>query len=291
MAGNLCNASPAADSVPALIAAGAKAVIVGPKGKRNVPVETGPGRPGQDLAGKGELVESILLPQAPAAFGRCLSALHPAHRNGYRRGRRRRQPDARRQGHLHGARVSRSAPWRRRVLLVPAARQGADRHQARRRGAREARRRRSAACRPIDDKRGTIEFRIKVAGVLARRAAEIALKRARRQVMIEHSRFDHDQRRRRRVPLRGRRDAARRAARPPGPDRHQGRLRHRRLRRLQRHARWPPRLLLPRARRRGRGRARSRPSRAWPRATSCIPCSRSSSSMPPCNAASARRAS
>ena len=36
----------------------------------------------------------------------------------------------------------------------------------------------SAACRPIDDKRGTKEFRIKVAGVLARRAAAIALKRA-----------------------------------------------------------------------------------------------------------------
>ena len=36
----------------------------------------------------------------------------------------------------------------------------------------------SAACRPIDDKRGTKEFRIKVAGVLARRAAERALARA-----------------------------------------------------------------------------------------------------------------
>ena len=46
MVGNLCNASPAADSVPALIAAGAKAVIVGKK-KRTVPVEkfiTGPGQ-------------------------------------------------------------------------------------------------------------------------------------------------------------------------------------------------------------------------------------------------------
>jgi len=38
----------------------------------------------------------------------------------------------------------------------------------------------SAACRPIDDKRGTRDFRIKVAGVIARRAAEMALKRARR---------------------------------------------------------------------------------------------------------------
>ncbi len=36
----------------------------------------------------------------------------------------------------------------------------------------------SAAARPIDDKRGTIEFRTKVAGVLARRAATIALDRA-----------------------------------------------------------------------------------------------------------------
>ena len=36
----------------------------------------------------------------------------------------------------------------------------------------------SAACSPIDDKRGTREFRIKVAGVLARRAAMIARKRA-----------------------------------------------------------------------------------------------------------------
>src|SRR5215510_11809028 len=39
MTGNLCNASPAADSVPALVAAAAKAVIVGPKKKRTVPVE------------------------------------------------------------------------------------------------------------------------------------------------------------------------------------------------------------------------------------------------------------
>ncbi len=39
----------------------------------------------------------------------------------------------------------------------------------------------SAACKPIDDKRGTKEFRIKVAGVMARRAAAIALERARGQ--------------------------------------------------------------------------------------------------------------
>ena len=34
------------------------------------------------------------------------------------------------------------------------------------------------ACKPIDDKRGTIEYRTKVAGVMARRAATIAFERA-----------------------------------------------------------------------------------------------------------------
>ena len=55
MSGNLCNASPAADSVPALVAAGAKAVIVqGPKGKRSVPVEQVPVGPGRTSLKKGE---------------------------------------------------------------------------------------------------------------------------------------------------------------------------------------------------------------------------------------------
>ena len=46
IAGNLCNASPAADSVPPVIAARAIAVVAGPNGRREVPVEnivTGPG--------------------------------------------------------------------------------------------------------------------------------------------------------------------------------------------------------------------------------------------------------
>src|SRR5262249_28092011 len=47
LAGNLCNASPAADSVPALIAARATCIVAGANGRREVPVEsivTGPGR-------------------------------------------------------------------------------------------------------------------------------------------------------------------------------------------------------------------------------------------------------
>ena len=50
MGGNLCNGSPAADSVPALIAAGAKCSIVGPKGRRELAVEHVDVAAGQALA-------------------------------------------------------------------------------------------------------------------------------------------------------------------------------------------------------------------------------------------------
>jgi CO/xanthine dehydrogenase FAD-binding subunit len=54
MGGNLCNASPAADSVPALIAAGAIARIAGPNGAREVPVEYIPTAPGRTSLAEGK---------------------------------------------------------------------------------------------------------------------------------------------------------------------------------------------------------------------------------------------
>src|SRR6185436_14667351 len=56
--GNLCNASPAADTVPAMMAAGATATIVGPKGRREVPIETIATGPGKTSLAKGEIVAS-----------------------------------------------------------------------------------------------------------------------------------------------------------------------------------------------------------------------------------------
>ena len=64
--GNMCNASPAADSVPALVAAGATARIVGKNGRRDVAVEEIAVAPGKTSLAKDEIVESVYLPARPA---------------------------------------------------------------------------------------------------------------------------------------------------------------------------------------------------------------------------------
>ena len=177
MTGNLCNASPAADSVPALVAAAAKAVIVGPKGKRTVLVEQVPVAPGRTSLKKGEIVESILLPKRPPRSGDAYLRFIP-----------RTEMDIAvvgvgvsvtldAKGVCTDARVSLGAVAPT-VLLVPEAAKALIGTKMDKKALDALAAACSAACRPIDDKRGTREYRIKVAGVLARRAAQIARKRA-----------------------------------------------------------------------------------------------------------------
>ena len=177
--GNLCNASPAADSVPALIAAGATASIVGPNGRREARVEDIATGPGKTSLAKGEIVTSFLLPPRPAHSGDAYLRFIP-----------RTEMDIAvvgagvsitldEKGVCSQARVSLGAVAERALLVSEAATAligtTVDAGALQRLGAAA-----SAACRPIDDKRGTKEYRIKVAGVMTRRAAEIALDRARR---------------------------------------------------------------------------------------------------------------
>jgi carbon-monoxide dehydrogenase medium subunit len=177
MTGNLCNASPAADSVPALVAAGAKAVIVGPKGKRTIAVEQVPVSPGKTSLKKGELIESLLLPKRPSRSGDAYLRFIP-----------RTEMDIAvvgvgisltldAKGVVKDARVALGAVAPT-VVLVPAAAKAiiGTKLDAKAMDALAAAC--SAACNPIDDKRGTKDYRIKVAGVLAKRAAKIALERA-----------------------------------------------------------------------------------------------------------------
>ncbi len=174
--GNLCNASPAADTVPALIAAGAKVVVVGKDRRRTVAVEKVVTGPGSTSLAKDEIIESIKLPKRERNSGDAYLRFIP-----------RTEMDIAVVGAAVNLSISRGVVKSARVALgavAPTAllvKQAADAiigtkldDAALETLAAAC----SAACNPINDKRGTIHYRTKVAGVLGRRAALIAYERA-----------------------------------------------------------------------------------------------------------------
>ena len=175
--GNLCNASPAADSVPALIAAGAMALIAGPGGKRTIPVESVPTGPCKTSLAKGEIIEAILLAGRPPHSGDAYLRFIPRTEMDIAVVSAGVNLTLDEQGVVIAARVALGAVAPT-VLLVDEAAQvlvGTKVDEATlERLAKVC----AAACRPIDDKRGTVEFRRKVAGVLAKRVATTAYARA-----------------------------------------------------------------------------------------------------------------
>jgi carbon-monoxide dehydrogenase medium subunit len=175
--GNLCNASPAADSVPALVAAGARASVVGPSGRRTIAVEAVPTGPGRTSLAKGEIIEAILLDKRAPHSGDAYLRFIPRTEMDIAVVSAGVNLSLDEQGRVKSARLAlgAAAPT---VLLVEEAAEvliGSKLDEATlERLAKVC----SGACRPIDDKRGTIEFRRKVAGVLAKRAATTAYARA-----------------------------------------------------------------------------------------------------------------
>ncbi len=177
MAGNLCNASPAADSVPALVAAKAKAKVVGPDGRRTVPVEKIPTGPGSTSLKKGEIIESISLPKRPARSGDAYLRFIPRTEMDIAVCSAGVNLTLSPSGVIKDARVAVGAVAPTVVLANKAAKAIIGTKlddEALAKLAKEV----EKVCSPIDDKRGTIEFRTEVAGVLARRAAKIAYERA-----------------------------------------------------------------------------------------------------------------
>lgn len=67
--GNLCNASPAADTIPALIVHRAVCVIRGPRGERRLPVEAFCTAPGRTALAPDEFLVSLRLPPPEPGFG------------------------------------------------------------------------------------------------------------------------------------------------------------------------------------------------------------------------------
>ena len=77
LGGNLCNSSPAADSIPTLIALGAIAEIAGPSGRRNVAVEDFCTSPGQNVLQPGELLVALEFPSPAANSGAAFERFIP----------------------------------------------------------------------------------------------------------------------------------------------------------------------------------------------------------------------
>jgi carbon-monoxide dehydrogenase medium subunit len=69
LAGNICNASPAADTAPALLVYGAVVSVAGPSGRRRVPIDDFFVRSGVTTLAAGELVSAIELPLPAAPHG------------------------------------------------------------------------------------------------------------------------------------------------------------------------------------------------------------------------------
>lgn len=177
MAGNLCNASPAADSVPALIAAGARCLIAGPGGTREVAVTEIPINPGRTSLTAGEFIAEIYLPARPIGGG-----------DAYLRSIPRSEMDIAvvgaaaalvldAGGTCTSARIALGAIAPTALLVTEAgsALVGTRLEDAALEAMADAVR---AACRPISDKRGSADYRIAMAAVLAKRTVEIAAKRA-----------------------------------------------------------------------------------------------------------------
>jgi carbon-monoxide dehydrogenase medium subunit len=174
--GNLCNGSPAGDCVPGMIAAGAIVTIQGPNGRREMKVEDVPAGPGRTNLKLGEILVSFRLPPRPPGSGDAYLRMIP-----------RTEMDiavvgigvslAVEDGVCTAARVGLGAVAPTALLVEPAAKAliGSKLDAAALEMAAEACR---AACRPIDDKRGTVVYRIKTAGVLLKRTTAIAAQRA-----------------------------------------------------------------------------------------------------------------
>ena len=176
--GNLCNASPSADTIPALIAYSATCELLGPNGKRQVAVEDFCTAPGQNVMEPGEMLVALQIPPSKKNTG--------AH---YLRFIPRNEMDIAVVG--VGAFVelgNRGTEFRRARIALAAvaptpvfAREAGDSLVGRKvsdEAIAEAGEAAKSAARPISDMRGTAEFRVHLVGVLVKRALAGAVARA-----------------------------------------------------------------------------------------------------------------
>ena len=175
LGGNLCNGSPAGDSVPALIAAGCTAIIAGPDGKKELPIEEFHTGPGKTILKNGEMLVSLKFPKRESNSSDAYLRMTP-----------RTEMDIAVVGCgvnltldndiCTSVRVSLGAVAPTPLLIKEASdiMVGTNLNsEVLEKVAKIC----MESCNPINDKRGTIEYRKKVAGVLFKRATLIAIDR------------------------------------------------------------------------------------------------------------------
>lgn len=175
--GNLCNAAPSADSVPLLIAMGARCRIAGTKGTREIAVEDFCTAPGRTVLEAGELLVSLHLPPPKPHSGARYLRFIP-----------RNEMDIAvagagvevvlENGTFRSARIALAsvAPT---PLFVREAGEGLAGKPVNEAGIAAAADAARSAAKPITDMRGTAEYRRHLCAVLTRRALETAVQRAR----------------------------------------------------------------------------------------------------------------
>jgi carbon-monoxide dehydrogenase medium subunit len=176
--GNLCNASPAADTTCPLIVNRGICVIAGPRGEREVLVEDFCTAPGRTVLEPGEFLVSLRIPRPAPRTGDAYLRLIPRTEMDIAVAGAAVSVTLDAGGRCSAARVAIGAVAPTALLVPEAARAliGSLLDEGVLVRAAEAA---SAAATPIDDKRGTIAYRRAVVGVLTRRAAAIAGRRAR----------------------------------------------------------------------------------------------------------------
>jgi carbon-monoxide dehydrogenase medium subunit len=177
--GNLCNGSPAADTTPALIALGAKCRVVGPAGERLVAVEDFCTAPGRTVLQSSELLVEFQIPSPPRNSGDAYLRFIPRNEMdiavvGVGAAVTIDPADER----ISEARIGLGA-----VGPTPIFAREASQFLSGKRIGDEAIERTAQlaidAASPIDDMRGTAEFRRHITGVLTRRTLAKAIERAR----------------------------------------------------------------------------------------------------------------
>jgi carbon-monoxide dehydrogenase medium subunit len=179
LGGNLCNSSPAGDTIPALIALEAVCIIAGPKATREMAVEKFCTGPGKNVLGRGEFLVSFRLPPPKPRSGAAYQRFIP-----------RNEMDIavvgagvsvtldERKAKCTAARISLAAVAPTPLLVVDAgaALVGSDLGDA---AIARAASLAQAAAKPITDMRGEAEYRRHLVGVLVKRTLRTAAERAR----------------------------------------------------------------------------------------------------------------